>query len=534
MGPLGTPLGVLRTPLIQNFLLLALIFVTGFASLGWLITPAHSFVFDDYSHLLNVSSASVSDYLSFKPKQIYNDRPVGLLVVRLLFQEFKLTATGYNFVMLLLHCANACLLMLLVRSVFAENSAASEQLQQSKRKTDVPVCAAIIFLLWPTSGLASWWISAIFDLLGCTWTLLLALLVSRCWNERKYLTANSLAAFIVFCLALRTKEMTVTAPFLILAILLIFAQFNSSVLRLHRAHITLCLTLCLIALFYVRILFQADQSGGDVQQATSPYFIHFSLPTMMTSLVRYLSLYVDWQRPGFSAQDSTDHFHAGALTLIAVLLFAGLLLRIPRLQKFLPDFAVDPSYQLLRAFAATSLLGVAALGPVLPMQNMQHSLYLYIPSLFFATALACLFRFTISFQSRLGLKSTVANACSFALLLIGMVMAQTSSGAQVRKQSWIRLAAEDSRSISTFNEIYRKSPEQLSYVVYGATEGYSVFSYGPGNALRLFVNPDLNFRVASGACPAKQPSTGQERSLCLCADRSIRLSDAASCLARDN
>ena len=135
-----------------------------------------------------------------------------------------------------------------------------------------------------------------------------------------------------------------------------------------------------------------------------------------------------------------------------------------------------------------SLLGIGfMLAPVLTMGNMQHKLYLYIPSVFVGLYFASIFSL---------LQNKIKNLPhgTFALIFVLVLTATNyTSGAMSFRNWWCNMTAQDSTQIE---QLYRMGsiPEYCNIYVRGADRDYNaIYPYGPGDCFRfIYDRNDIN------------------------------------------
>lgn len=133
-----------------------------------------------------------------------------------------------------------------------------------------------------------------------------------------------------------------------------------------------------------------------------------------------------------------------------------------------------------------------ALGPVLPMANMQHRLYWYIPSIFMATLMALILNH--------GFESLGRHKGIYILLLtaIGLFLLTHTSGVKSFRGYWASLCQKDRISIQDIKKM--PVPGGFNQIYVQNTSGYNVFFYGPGDINTLIFNrPDLKTYLSLGA-----------------------------------
>lgn len=439
----------------------------------WLLGEQHFFVFDDASHLLVLQQKKISDFISFIPVQIYNDRPIGQLFLDVLHGFFGLNWRGFHLSLVLVHFANAILVFLVSKKLFSWTNLDKDRIAR------IATLNAGLFLLWPSSGLAYWWISAIFDLWGTLLGLLFFYLVfDGSENERRRIL-SFIVAFFILILAVRTKEFFLTLPFLSACLIFLFSRKKQSTATVF---ILACSALYCVG--YFLLLLKARPTGG-VESPESPYFLSFNFLSLAKSALRYLAIFFDFKSANFSYERPT------LMSYLPVLILVLLFLMFTRWKLSIQIIFVGV------------LLYLMALGPVLPMKNMQHRLYIYFPSVFLFGA----FSFVVFCGHKLikGVHVQARRVCLAVFAVVFTYLAfEPLSGWSQRKSIWLKLAEQDRVSLESFSAINKHGT--TTFMVVDESQGYNILDYGPANLLKVFYHkPQLEFKVVdtiSEACQA--------------------------------
>ena len=119
---------------------------------------AHSFFFaDDWAWLYNAEFRRYWQPFQLLPRQIYNDRPVGAVVIKALYSMVGVDIRAFHAMQLALHGVNGVLLYLIAKPYTSRAGA---------------LLAAVLAVTWMSANEAVFWTAAMFDLFGTTLCLL--------------------------------------------------------------------------------------------------------------------------------------------------------------------------------------------------------------------------------------------------------------------------------------------------------------------------------------------------------------------------
>ena len=184
------PKNTFFTTLLSNNLVIFLLLASlVWLSLGWSCDKLHYFYTDDYDWIIKSSNYNLLDYLHLLPIAPYNDRPVGALVIGLMYYLFALSAPKYYCCLLVIHTINAMLAFKVTTKLTGDRLFA--------------LFIAMVFCLWFPAHVATYWIGAIFDLVALTLILSSLLL---------YLNNHLISSVLCYFLAARTKELAIMLP----------------------------------------------------------------------------------------------------------------------------------------------------------------------------------------------------------------------------------------------------------------------------------------------------------------------------------
>jgi len=165
------------------------------------------FVADDWDWLYSAQFSSYQDLAVLWPRAVYNDRPVGAIVVKFMYQLFGLHSEWFYLFQLGLHIVNCLLLYWIAKRYIGVGGA---------------FLAAVLAGTWVVANDAVIWTAAIFDLFGAT-LCLLSIYLWQTGAQNKRVIWIVLGAFVYF-LTIRAKEFAITVPLLILAISLLLEK----------------------------------------------------------------------------------------------------------------------------------------------------------------------------------------------------------------------------------------------------------------------------------------------------------------------
>lgn len=304
--------------------------------LRWSVRPEHFFFADDWDWLYRAALFPLREQLTFLPRYVMNDRPLGALAIRAMYRIFGLNATPFYWMCLILHGINMTLLLALARRLMRSWWAAA--------------AVAAAFGAWSAAIEGATWIADIFDVLGDT--LILAVLLTFA-ARRPWVRAGSVA---LFYLALRTKEAAIVLPAMLVVMV---AVTNPRERWLREAKRTLWPHV-LLALFFAAIYAPMLAEHQRVESVSNPYRMVFTPRAFFEGLYFYVSSML------YGGPWPVGRLIRWSVAMAA--LIAGVGWR-----------------------ARATLAGIAGfvifLGPIIFMAHQRQVLYLYIPAGFFALAL---------------------------------------------------------------------------------------------------------------------------------------------------
>ncbi len=415
-----------------------------FAATGWMLSAKNGFVMDDYTTIVESSSET----FSLLPRFRYNDRPTGRILISYLREFFGINAQGYHVVLLCIHLLNTFLVCRITRKLF-------EEFQVGEGTELASILAAAIFGAWPQSIMAPQWVAAIPELSCCLFCLCALYFFLKIDETGPYVGFYTTMTLICYILALRGKEMPILLPGV-----LILIDLGRRWQEPIKKRLSLATLLCLgwMLIYLIRLMTFPSIEAGPYQQSFNPL-------VWVGNLFRYVGLYFDvWNAP-MTFGNYTISMLPGAILIVV--------------------FAAYAFWSVLKGwfFPLASLVCAGMmLAPVLTMSNMQHKLYLYIPSAFLA----------IGFSA--ALVRLIGNRKSFLSVVLALILVVAGAnylpGVQNFRTWWCATAQQDARQIG---QIYRLGdlPTHCNVYVRGVTEDYNaVYPYGPGNCIRLLYDQD--------------------------------------------
>ncbi len=434
-------------------ILLAMVILFSFFTVVWTLNLRNGLVYDDYTTLTRAKFSEFSDLLTMFPSISYNDRPMGLAFIKILIQIFGTNYLLFHMVFVGFHLLNVFLLYCIVGLLFKEFAVEDEL-------NIYGIIAASVFGVFPTSLMAVQWFSAVYDLLCCTALLLSVLFYLYAQREKKYCLFYSFMSFMTYWVSLRCKEMSLALPVIFLVYEVGVAVKRKEKLKIHYVLIVQFLFMVVYAI----LLFTG---GQDSTPPDNPYYLTFNPVILIRNLVRYLSIYVDPLNNAYMY----DRFRSSSL--LGCIIFCILIL-----YSFYQLIKFRNVYLLL---CLSAIVGSIVI--VLPMQNMQHRLYLYIPSIFIGIFVALVvFELTSSIK-----RIDVVSLSIVLLLLFGLT--NYADGITGFRNSWLSVCDQDAVGINQINKL-QNMPRFSHIYVKGAKDGYNVFYYGPGNSFRLLFNDE--------------------------------------------
>lgn len=429
----------------DNWLIITILFFS-ILSVLWVAGIDNSLTYDDFTLLSEAHFGNYSDLFSFFPTMFYNDRPLRAVFLKMLNDMFGMNYQIYHIIFIFIHVLNVYLVYQVAKKIFDDG----------RNQVWYAGITAMTFGIYTPSLMAVSWISAVADLECCLFSLLAILyyLKGRTCNQKHSLFYN-IFSVLFYYLSIRSKEMS-----LILPVLFMLYEVEEGLRLKHKLRITFALAIqLLIMLCFAGILFLG--SGGKLSPE-HPYYQSFSVSLLLRNAIRYLFIYYDWGNAGFTfTRYSVD-------SLVGVCIFC-----IICIYSFWLTIK-EKNFSLL-----FSVFGVGiSLAVVLPMVNMQHRLYLYIPSVFVGIMYACTAREVTVHMGKSFLKE-FSIIFIFLLWLVGFTPGQVQY-----RQNWLYTCGMDKKQLIELSKL--EAPVKGSNIyIKGANDTYNIYYYGPGNSIRL-------------------------------------------------
>jgi len=450
-----------KSEIIGVILVLSLTFISN----SWVLDARNGFVFDDYTYMYRFEFSNIAERLSIIPKAQYNDRPVGELFLHTLFEIFGNNNVGHHFVLLGVHLLNTFFVYLLCKKLydlFAINSLIT------------PLLNAAVFGLWPKSVMCVQWDAAIFDLLGATFILICLNLYLSTILSKRYFEFNSIFLVVFYFTALRTKEMTILIPVIILLFDILYHLFKQgfSIQALRNFKINkLLILLNTLMVLYTALIMVLGRENKITADVNGPYFYTFKLDVIFQNFLRYLSMYFDYTnfQFGFTGFNFISYFAIGLFVI-------GLVYSI--------YLAGKEDYLLLWMYIGFAM----TLSPVLPMKNMQHILYLYIPSIFLAFIISFLISKIVGIQ-KFQFRHSQTGVLIVALLLLWLLTIIPS--VKNFRSWWLQIGQNNQQTINDLKQLPKPEKNTTLYVT-DVDDSSNAFYYGPGFIVKIiFDDPTI-------------------------------------------
>lgn len=407
------------------YYLLPLLAITAYV-VGWSLNPDNYFYADDWAHLNNAAFQPIVFWTKVFPVQVYNDRPIGSLLIRGLYHLIGLNHVAYHAIFVALHLLNVALGFLIARRLLRSNRMA--------------FCAALLFGCWSSSIDAVTWVAAVFDLVCCT--LVLAAILTHLARKSPWLVAALLAV------AIRSKEIAIVLPALLLADeALVSLRFNRARwIDVARRYAPMLAVSGIFAACYLRLYL-----GAPVPES-HPYHLTLGPGTFFQGMNFYLGALTNFPAAGAAM---------AAVFLAALLVFTALRWRA---ESF-------------------GWLGFTLfLLPVLFLASHRAPLYLYLPALFFWIGLMGLAHRALESIPRVS--EAAAGALLIALTLAAVVIQYRTF--YLPKVAWsLHTFAIFRSNIAQVERIAPSLAPDTAIFISGLPVYLNVFDFGPCYSVRL-------------------------------------------------
>lgn len=404
----------------------------------WVLSRANIFLQDDYAILLKAVTVDPVKQFTLLAHSVYNDRPFGDFFQYLVAGSLHLNYVAAHALQLALHIVNVWLAFYVFRRLACNLWAA--------------LLAALTIGIWPWSTMAAQWTTAIYDMLAMFFTVAAAALYAyHLYDEKRVKFFTPALLLLIYMVAVRTKENTITLPLLLTLEAGYFTLVTRRTAELRRNLAALVpLFLYMTAVLFNHLHLVQFQSTLYTLKPTSIYYLSFKPESMINKFFDYLWLYFDKRSAA-----------------VALFMVFGALLIHP-----------------LRFITLLAML-VFSLLMILPMVNNKHQLYLYMPSLFImlmaAAMLTPIFERLPRAWMRVGL----------FVLLAGALAARTERADRLQnegfnRETWKRYAAKDRDQHAQFQKRVTCLDGTEKFLIHNAKQGSIFGVYGPGDSIRLY------------------------------------------------
>jgi len=431
--------------------------------LGWSVRREHFFFADDWDWLYRADLLTLKEQFWLVPRYPYNDRPIGALVVRVMYRIFGLNPVPFHVLCLGLHLANMTLLLAVARRILSS--------------WWVSAATALAFGVWSAAVAGATWIADIFDVLGCAWVLLATLTFL---SKRPVVRASSVLFYI---LAARTKEATLGLPAVLLVLVLLKWRSQS---WLQPAFDRLSER-------------SGDEAGGAKRAPLTSLLPHISVALFLT--VVYVPIMIEHQKNPdvtYRMEISPKTFVDGLFYYFSRLMYGGPW-PIGRLIRWTIAIAALLAGVAWRPRAA--LLGLAGfviyLGPVIFMARQRDAIYLYMPTAFLSLAFGAAAE---AVAARWSLRDVpVAGAMAAFCLLALPHQAHMRS-----KAGWIlQNTAQAERDLTSFRSRVPALKSGARIRLENFPDGYNVFRTPGCSVLKVAYHVDpVHCEFSNRAAPA--------------------------------
>jgi hypothetical protein len=403
-------------PAHRTVIAILLVLLTGYLANSWVLGRDNYFALDDFLWLRFNARLQWDQIFSLLPTAPYNDRPIGALFLKALYQRLGLDYQRHHAVLLLIHLGNACLVYFVTRRIVALFG-----FKRIRTPLGCPMSllAAMIFVAWPEAvTIPTSWEAACFDLLSATFTLVAILFYFG--NEPRFSAFDTAFCSIFYVLALRTKEMAVVLPVLC-AGLEILAQYpdKGGKWRSYELRFGRLIPMGLILFFYMAAIVVSKDIFPEMAKSESPYFLSFAPVSMLSNVWKYIVLYWDF----FQDEDVVTLPQGPGWILPSLFIL------------FLTTTVVLFLWRRVSLPLALAWAAAVQITPVLPMCRMQVRLYLYLPSMFLAMATACGIVYGMDWFGR-RFRMAGASACIAFLLGLGLIIVARLKGNEHYRRWW--------------------------------------------------------------------------------------------------
>jgi len=419
-------MNIIRAPYTARMSYVLALLAAAVYVLRWTVSPDNYFFADDWMWFFYASKTPITAWLNVFPNHLYNDRPFGGLFIRALYNLFEFNHVAYHSVYLVLHLLNVVLAFFIATRLLHSDRAA--------------FCSAILFGCWGSALNAPTWVASIFDLLCCT--LILSALLAHLSARSSWLVAG------LYLLAIRTKEIAIVLPFLLLADEIVSSLHwpKARIWKTAKALGPMLVVLLAYSLAYLRL------SGRETIPESDPYHFAIGLPSFVSGMEYYLHdfLYIP---------------NSGSAAVAVFLCLALLSLALRWRTEFL-------------GFAGFVLF----LLPVLFLPARRSTLYLYVPSAFFWIGLVALAQRIFRRAPRLLQIRWERALIAIAVAAIAWQYREIYNPITLSKLHSFAIFRSNIQQLRQFMPV--PVPKTTLFII-GLPDYMNVFSYGPCFSVRL-------------------------------------------------
>ncbi len=360
------------------------------------ISPNNYFFADDWGWFYRSIFSDFSNFPIF-PTQLYNDRPVGEIVLRLLFTLFDFNYLSIHYIIFSIHLLNVYMIYKIISTY---------------QRKEISLFVCLLFGIWYPSNFAIGWIAAIFDLICSTFILgsIYAFMKYVEKSEKKYL----LFALMLQILAIRSKEFGILTPLFIFGFLMLNNRYK--LFKFYREVIIIFSTSILYGSIYLYLLL------NDKASSTDSYSTALDWEAIVGNLRNYYSILF---------------FRDETISLILLL-------------PIFVTYLLNRKLRLLQNGLIYIFLFLVSLGPVLILPNQFSEIYLYFPHLFAILAFCDHLNFV---RKRVALPLVL---CIAVILLHPLIQAHNSRLVDYEKFAMTRDQFKEFEKVENNNKPARK------------------------------------------------------------------------------
>ena len=341
---------------VKYILAFGFIAISGLYIFRWVLYPEMTFYVDDWNWLHRSTSVFWTNYTVF-PRAVYNDRPIGGLLIGAFYNIFGLNYTPYAVMLLSIHITNGILLAVLTSKIL--------------RSVFYGSIVGVLFVIDMNVAYQAWWIGSVFD----STSLFFCLCSFLAFLSKKWYSSALTVPF--YFLAIRSKEASLPFPFILFAYEFLEHCSSAKVSEIVRSFLqalkaTWPVLLVFVAMLGIFLRFYFAVKAADF----GPYLPKFDMPTVIEGASIYLR-YISFD---LLSRD-------GALLAYVVLTAIALL-------------------TWTRAAILGSVGFLIAASPVLVLASQRVPYYGYLPSPYVALLLVALVRrLDVFLGAKLGMTS---------------------------------------------------------------------------------------------------------------------------------